>query len=322
MERKKSGDTSSEEENEDYGQYEDTFAPSQPQPSMSHTVAPVEPQPMYQTQDLSMQEHDQGTVALDDTYADESYDYGQYEEGAYDDGSGMIDPNTDMPLAGVKQDLVTRLVQAEAAGSSGKELKVLLKARGVKKDLVTRLVQAETSGSTGMKASSKTVSGKSIASSEVVYGNSKESKAAVPGKTKPSLEVMSGKSKASTGMGSGNPGLGHLTSSTWQDQGVSAGKRKLSPENICKNCRSAPCKNREPVPNTGVLMVGMAVGMCGGGGKVLEISNHSVLINRKQHFPGGKVVTKRYIVEDVGVDDDYSPITFDCGPVANKEANK
>jgi len=82
----------------------DTFAPSQPQPSMSHTVAPVEPQPMYQTQDQSMQEHDQGTVALDDTYADESYDYGQYGEGAYDDGSGMIDPNTGMPLAGAGAD--------------------------------------------------------------------------------------------------------------------------------------------------------------------------------------------------------------------------
>ena len=112
VERKKSGDTSSEEENEDYGQYEDTFAPSQPQPSMLHTVAPVEPQPMYQTQDLSMQEHDQGTVALDDTYAEESYDYGQYEEGAYDDGSGMIDPNSDMPLAG-----------AGADGNKGKERK-------------------------------------------------------------------------------------------------------------------------------------------------------------------------------------------------------
>jgi len=82
----------------------DTFAPSQPQPSMSHTVAPVEPQAMYQTQDQSMQEQDQGTVALDDTYADESYDYGQYGDGSYDDGSGMIDPNTGMPLAGAGAD--------------------------------------------------------------------------------------------------------------------------------------------------------------------------------------------------------------------------
>ena len=79
----------------------DTFAhapsPHQ-QPSMSHTVAPVGPQPMYQDQGIQDQGH--GTVALDDTYGDESYDYGQYGEGAYDDGSGMIDPNTGMPLAG------------------------------------------------------------------------------------------------------------------------------------------------------------------------------------------------------------------------------
>jgi len=44
--------------------------------------------------------YDQGqqetAVALDDQY-DESYDYGQYGEG-YDDGSGMIDPNTGMPI--------------------------------------------------------------------------------------------------------------------------------------------------------------------------------------------------------------------------------
>ena len=32
------------------------------------------------------------------TYADENYDYGAYGEAGYDDGSGMIDPNTGMPL--------------------------------------------------------------------------------------------------------------------------------------------------------------------------------------------------------------------------------
>lgn len=39
---------------------------------------------------------DQNQVALEEQY-DESYDYGQYGE-AYDDGSGMIDPNTGLPL--------------------------------------------------------------------------------------------------------------------------------------------------------------------------------------------------------------------------------
>jgi len=46
----------------------------------------------------------QNTVALDESYADESYDYGQYEDGSYDDGSGMIDPNTGMPMQGAGAD--------------------------------------------------------------------------------------------------------------------------------------------------------------------------------------------------------------------------
>ena len=50
-----------------------------------------------------IQEQDQGTVALDESYAagDESYDYG-YE--GYDDGSGMVDPNTGMPYADAGSD--------------------------------------------------------------------------------------------------------------------------------------------------------------------------------------------------------------------------
>jgi len=41
---------------------------------------------------------DPNTVSLDDTYAEDNYDYGTYEEG-YDDNSAMMDPNTGMPLA-------------------------------------------------------------------------------------------------------------------------------------------------------------------------------------------------------------------------------
>ena len=66
-------------------------------------------------------------------------------------------------------------------------------------------------------------------------------------------------------------------------------KRKLGPEKLCKNCRSMPCKNGEHVPNTRVLKVGMVVRMCSGAGKVLEIYSHSVVINRKQIYPHGKV---------------------------------
>jgi hypothetical protein len=62
----------------------------------SEPVAPVaEQQPQYADPQQG------GTVALDDdSYADESYDYGEYGDGGYDDGSGMIDPNTGLPIQG------------------------------------------------------------------------------------------------------------------------------------------------------------------------------------------------------------------------------
>jgi len=72
--------------------------PRDPQPL---TPAVVERQQVvYQEEPQGMvEEHDQGTVALDDTYGDESYDYGQYGEG-YDDGTGLMDPNTGMAMGG------------------------------------------------------------------------------------------------------------------------------------------------------------------------------------------------------------------------------
>jgi len=57
------------------------------------------------------QEHQ---VALEEQY-DESYDYGQYGEAGYDDGSGMIDPNTGMPIQ---------------AADGNKELENLFEKRG------------------------------------------------------------------------------------------------------------------------------------------------------------------------------------------------
>jgi len=61
----------------------------------------------------------EGAVALEESYQDESYDYGNYEEG-YDDGSGgMIDPNTGMPLAagadGNKEDMEA-MIQRDETG--------------------------------------------------------------------------------------------------------------------------------------------------------------------------------------------------------------
>jgi len=73
--------------------------PRDPAP-MPLPLAPVEqPQQVYyQTQEQSMVEEEGTAVALDESYADESYDYGQYE--GYDDGSGMA-----MGAAGGNKDL-------------------------------------------------------------------------------------------------------------------------------------------------------------------------------------------------------------------------
>ena len=67
-------------------------------------VVPVKSEPgsgMAPAVDNSGYVADQGgAVALEDSYNDDNYDYGGYGEGGYDDGSGMIDPNTGLPLAG------------------------------------------------------------------------------------------------------------------------------------------------------------------------------------------------------------------------------
>ena len=64
-------------------------------------VVPVKSEPaVADNSGYNVGDGQQGTVALEDAYNEESYDYGQYGEGGYDDGSGMIDPNTGMPLVG------------------------------------------------------------------------------------------------------------------------------------------------------------------------------------------------------------------------------
>jgi len=68
----------------------------------SHPVSQYE---VVQQQQPAPPPMEQNTVAaLDESYGDESYDYGQYGDGAYDDGSGMIDPNTGMPMQGTGAD--------------------------------------------------------------------------------------------------------------------------------------------------------------------------------------------------------------------------
>jgi len=73
-----------------------------PQIDNSHPVSQYEV--VQQPQQAAPAPIQQNTVALDESYGDESYDYGQYEDGTYDDGSGMIDPNTGMPMQGAGAD--------------------------------------------------------------------------------------------------------------------------------------------------------------------------------------------------------------------------
>jgi len=72
---------------------------SEPRDPPPQPIAPVERQQVvYQEQQSMdmMEEQDQGTVALDESYAEESYDY----YGQYDDSTGMMDPNTGMAMGG------------------------------------------------------------------------------------------------------------------------------------------------------------------------------------------------------------------------------
>jgi len=84
-----------------------------PQIDNSHPVSQYE---VVQQQQAAPAPMEQNTVALDESYGDESYDYGQYEDGTYDDGSGMIDPNTGMPMQGAGADGNKEYSQIEADG--------------------------------------------------------------------------------------------------------------------------------------------------------------------------------------------------------------
>jgi len=73
-------------------------------------------QAVYQEDQGMLGGQDQGTVALDDTYADESYDYGQY---GYDDGSGLMDPNSGMPMEGDGNKVLQDHVKSKAHSGRG-----------------------------------------------------------------------------------------------------------------------------------------------------------------------------------------------------------
>jgi len=120
-------------------------------PPVVHPLPPVETQQVvYQEEQSMVEEHDQGTVALDDSYADESYDYGQYGEG-YDDGSGMMDPNSGMAMGGDGNKALHAVVASkmyESVDVAGKRLWQCAEcdyARN-KKDHVTKHVEQKHSG--------------------------------------------------------------------------------------------------------------------------------------------------------------------------------
>jgi len=108
-----------------------------PPVSMTTAMAPVVDNSVshYQTEQVThtpmqQQQPQANAVALDDSYADESYDYGQYGDGGYDDGSGMIDPNTGMPMQG--------------AGADGNK-ETAIDLQDLKKRIDSKIVQLESS---------------------------------------------------------------------------------------------------------------------------------------------------------------------------------
>eukprot|EP00092_Neocalanus_flemingeri_P037290 GFUD01040611.1.p1 GENE.GFUD01040611.1~~GFUD01040611.1.p1 ORF type:complete len:362 (+),score=77.70 GFUD01040611.1:173-1258(+) len=76
-----------------------------PVASQSPHLSQVQLQAPSQYQDHSMQDQEPaagGTIALDESYGDESYDYGQYE--GYEDGGGQMDNSLGMVLPSVGAD--------------------------------------------------------------------------------------------------------------------------------------------------------------------------------------------------------------------------
>jgi hypothetical protein len=83
-----------------YHQDDDDIQEVQPIVKSEPVSAPAEVVPQQQQYATPGQQSQQQVALEDDAYADESYDYGEYGDGGYDDGSGMIDPNTGLPIQG------------------------------------------------------------------------------------------------------------------------------------------------------------------------------------------------------------------------------
>jgi len=119
--------------------------PPPPQPLISDER---QQQAVYQEDQGILGGQDHGTVAIDDTYADESYDYGQY---GYDDGSGLMDPNSGMAMEGDGNKAMKAVVTSkmyESVDVTGKKLWQCAECdyARTKKDHVTKHVEQKHSG--------------------------------------------------------------------------------------------------------------------------------------------------------------------------------
>ena len=83
-----------------YHQDDDDIQEVQPIVKSEPVSAPAEVVPQQQQYATAGQQSQQQVALEDDAYADESYNYGEYGDGGYDNGSGMIDPNTGLPIQG------------------------------------------------------------------------------------------------------------------------------------------------------------------------------------------------------------------------------
>jgi len=107
-----------------YHQDDDDIQEVQPIVKSEPVSAPAEVVPQQQQYAVAGQQSQQQVALEDDAYADESYDYGEYGDGGYDDGSGMIDPNTGLPIQGAagadgNKDLDLRIQQLMSRSPDG-----------------------------------------------------------------------------------------------------------------------------------------------------------------------------------------------------------
>merc|ERR1712209_293274 len=112
-----------------YHQDDDDIQEVRPIVKSEPVSAPAEVVPQQQQYAAPGQQSQQQVALEDEAYADESYDYGEYGDGGYDDGSGMIDPNTGLPIQGAggadgnkDLDAIVKEKMVETVDNAGKKI--------------------------------------------------------------------------------------------------------------------------------------------------------------------------------------------------------